>query len=60
MSSKGFQILVSATLLPTLQERQLWGTLLEEDLPAELDVGQDRFALPALGPEGHKQYVGAQ
>ena len=60
VSSKGFQVLVSATLLPTLQERQLWGTLLEENLPAELDVGQDRFALPALGPEGHKQYVGAQ
>ena len=60
VSSKGFQILVSATLLPTLQERQLWGTLLEEELPEELDVGQDRFALPALGPEGHKQYVGAQ
>ena len=60
VTSKGFQILVSATLLPTLQERQLWGTLLEEELPEELDVGQDRFALPALGPEGHKQYVGAQ
>ena len=52
VTSKGFQILVSATLLPTLQERQLWGTLLEEELPEELDVGQDRFALPALGPRG--------
>jgi len=60
VTSKGFQVLVSATLLPTTQEPQLWGTLLEQDLPAELDLHQDRHPLPALGPVGHSQYVGAQ
>ena len=66
VSSRGYQVLISATLLPTLQERQLYGTLfcklskrnaLEN---AILEVGAERYLLPPIQPAGIGSYVGVQ
>lgn len=66
VSSRGYQVLISATLLPTLQEHQLYGTLfckLDPNNPDEdaiLKIGAERYLLPPIQPAGAGSYVGVQ
>ena len=62
VNSKGFQTLISATLLPALQEPQLWGT--QTDYPP-LGVNpentlfwQQAYPLPPIAPFSSGTYVG--
>ncbi len=62
VNSKGFQTLISATLLPSLQEPQLWGT--QTDYPP-LGINPDNtifwqqgYPLPPIAPLSSGTYVG--